>query len=115
MEDIRVLSVRQPYADMIISGEKKVEYRSWSTRYRGPLLIHAGLAKARGMDWGTMDPKRGGIVGVCDLVDCRAQPGGGFGFVLKNLRPLPFIPSKGQLGLYTPDAELLAKLKSNAR
>lgn len=35
------LSVRQPFAEQIASGKKKMEYRSWTTRHRGPLLICA--------------------------------------------------------------------------
>ena len=39
--EIKVLSVRQPYADLIISGNKWCENRTWRTRYRGELYIHA--------------------------------------------------------------------------
>ena len=42
---IRCLSVRQPHAFLICAGIKPVENRTWSTKYRGPLLIHAGKAK----------------------------------------------------------------------
>jgi activating signal cointegrator 1 len=35
------LSIRQPYAHLIAAGIKRFETRSWSTRYRGPLAIHA--------------------------------------------------------------------------
>jgi hypothetical protein len=36
------LSIRQPWASLIVAGLKPVENRSWRVRYRGPLLIHAG-------------------------------------------------------------------------
>jgi len=39
-----VLTVRQPYASLLVDGIKTVENRSWSTRYRGLLWIHAGKA-----------------------------------------------------------------------
>lgn len=36
---MKALSVRQPWAYQILHGEKKIEYRSWATDYRGPILI----------------------------------------------------------------------------
>jgi hypothetical protein len=41
---MKALTVRQPWAWAISSGHKRVENRSWATRYRGQLAIHAGLA-----------------------------------------------------------------------
>lgn len=38
---MRVLSVRQPYASLLVLGPKKYEARTWKTDYRGPVLIHA--------------------------------------------------------------------------
>jgi hypothetical protein len=108
---MRVLSVRQPFAGLIISGKKKIEYRRWSTNYRGALLIHAGLAKARGVKGSETEQfPKGGIVGIAELVDCVALEGGGYGFKLRDARPLKFIPSKGRLRLYAPDAALLRKV-----
>lgn len=37
---MKALSIRQPYAALVLSGLKTLEIRSWKTRYRGPLLIH---------------------------------------------------------------------------
>lgn len=37
----KALSIRQPWASLIIWGLKTVEIRSWSTNYRGLLFIHA--------------------------------------------------------------------------
>jgi hypothetical protein len=41
MPKIRVISLYQPYATLVVLGEKKFETRSWDTNCRGPLLIHA--------------------------------------------------------------------------
>ncbi len=38
---IPTLSIRQPYCWAICHAKKDVENRDWSTRYRGPILIHA--------------------------------------------------------------------------
>ena len=39
---MKALTISQPYASLISSGEKFVENRTWETKYRGPLAIHAG-------------------------------------------------------------------------
>ena len=43
---MKALSIKQPWADLIGSGAKTIETRTWSTAYRGPLLIHAGKKPA---------------------------------------------------------------------
>jgi hypothetical protein len=39
---MKAITISQPFASLIASGEKWVENRHWSTNYRGPLAIHAG-------------------------------------------------------------------------
>lgn len=39
---MKALTLTQPYATLVALGAKHIETRSWSTRYRGPLAIHAG-------------------------------------------------------------------------
>lgn len=121
------LSIRQPWAFSIVHGGKDIENRQWPTRYRGPLLIHAakGMTRDELDDWKDFiaernldgpwrdgktvgDLQRGGIVGACDLVDCITQSDspwfvGRFGFVLRNVRPLPFMPCRGALGFFKPE------------
>lgn len=38
---MKALTIWQPHASMLAIGLRRIETRSWSTRYRGPLLIHA--------------------------------------------------------------------------
>jgi hypothetical protein len=38
---MKIISIKQPWASLIVHGLKDVENRTWPTRYRGPLLIHA--------------------------------------------------------------------------
>ena len=38
---MKALTLTQPWATLVAIGAKKIETRSWSTRYRGPLAIHA--------------------------------------------------------------------------
>jgi len=39
---VKAITIKQPWATLIALGEKKFETRSWQTKYRGPLAIHAG-------------------------------------------------------------------------
>ncbi len=106
------LSIRQPWAWLIVNGYKDVENRNWSTEFRGKFLIHAGwtfdregynlAVKNLDIDLpGSDDFERGGIVGVAEIYDCvewSESPWfeGKYGFLLKNARSLPFIPMKGK-------------------
>lgn len=75
---VQALTICQPYAHLIVIGEKRVENREWPTRYRGPLLIHAG--KSRTWLEGATDgelreefgemPAFGAVVGRATLADC---------------------------------------------
>lgn len=47
---MKTLSVTQPYATLLCSGVKTIEQRSWSTEYRGMLLIHATKWSAKLFD-----------------------------------------------------------------
>lgn len=113
----KALSVRTPWAWMIVAGHKNVENRSWTSAYRGPLIIHAGYktepegfetAARRGITL-PAEPPRGGIIGVVDLVDVRESStsvwyaAGHYAWILKNPRPLPFTPCRGRPGLFVPD------------
>ncbi len=104
------LSIRQPWAHRILHEGKDVENRSWPTRFRGPVLIHAG----KGVDpEDRAEVKRlglplGGIVGVMEIVGCVNQMDsewyfGPWGFVIRNARPLDFIPCRGALGFFRPE------------
>jgi hypothetical protein len=65
------ISVRQPWAELIISGEKSIEVREWSAAVRGPLWIHASrTVDEHAMDlFGKSKLFAGGLVGRVDLVD----------------------------------------------
>lgn len=72
---MKVLTIKQPWATLIMHGDKRFEFRSWQTKYRGDLLIHAG----KGIDKEAMkrlakyipeDMPTGKILGKVNLVDC---------------------------------------------
>lgn len=125
------LTIRQPWAWAILHAGKDIENRGWPTTLRGAFYIHAakGMAIAEYDDFkdfyegtirqaqpdlpacpGRLEFQFGGIVGQANLVDCvreHASPWffGKYGFVLDEVRPLPFRPLTGQLGFFRVDPE----------
>ncbi|MBQ7136934.1 MAG: ASCH domain-containing protein [Bacilli bacterium] len=71
---MKVLTVKNPWASLIVEGYKKYEFRSWKTNYRGKILIHAGLNIEKDMllrfDNYNLNCVNGAIIGEADLVDC---------------------------------------------
>lgn len=72
---MKVLTIKQPWATLIMQGDKKYEFRSWQTKYRGDLLIHAGKcidkeAVNRLEKYLPKDLPCGKILGKVTLVDC---------------------------------------------
>lgn len=68
---MQALTICQPFAHLIVLGEKQVENREWPTRYRGELLIHAGKSRSW-LGGGHPGPEMafGALVGSAVLVDC---------------------------------------------
>jgi hypothetical protein len=119
---VRVLSVRQPWAWLLIHGGKDIENRSWGTDYRGPLAIHAcgQYASREHPVWrrqieeshGVLLPeffgelRTGGLVGLMQLVGCSRKSDSrwftGEGWAWHMIRPtaLEFLPVAGRLGLW---------------
>jgi hypothetical protein len=119
---MKVLSVRQPWAHLIVSGIKAIENRSWTTAYRGPLLIHAGQnwadvpVEVIEEQFGISIPRQlsvGGIIGVADVVGVITKSDdafftGPFGWQLENARHLSFVRCPGRQRLFDPPATVIA-------
>ena len=71
---MKVLTIKQPWAALIINNNKTYEFRSWKTNYRGKILIHAGLSLDKEMlkIFGEYDLEciKGAIIGEATIVDC---------------------------------------------
>lgn len=145
---IRALTVCQPFAELIVAdanllppGEtpKRVENRSWPTRFRGEFLIHAGksLSWFDEQDWDRSQypVPLGALVGIATLADCiqidrirlceraivdrfpwittHEHAEGEFCFVLENVRrfvkPIPF---KGAQGFFYVPSSAIAGVKT---
>jgi len=130
---MKALSLTQPWAWLVVHGGKTCENRKWNTTFRGRFLIHASkkmtfddyaVAKQTQFDvcgFEALPPmnavRYGGIVGVATLADV-VLPGSRkhrwhfpdqYGFVLRDVRPLPFVACPGALGLWAVPEEI-AKL-----
>ncbi len=121
---MKALSIRQPWAELIVQGRKTIEIRSWNTRFRGPFLVHASknpdrnaleLFKLENLEYGK-------IIGIVDLVDVVRYTNKSsfladkdkhlgslpdhfpvYGFVLRNPRRINPISVKGRLGFFEFD------------
>lgn len=71
---MKVITVKQPWATLIAEGLKEYEFRTWKTKYRGDILIHAG----KGVDKKAMDRYKhlnleypaGCIIAKATIKDC---------------------------------------------
>lgn len=126
---MKALSIRQPWASLIVAGVKDIENRSWRTTYRGPVLIHAAQTMTRPdfddavrfltrqfsaaavtrllPSYRYLREMRGGIIGRVTIVDCVSSSRskwftGPFGFVLEGAEPMHFTPCFGKLGFFDP-------------
>jgi len=76
VERRRALSVRQPYAELIMLGKKKTEYRSKPTRIRGQVYIYASMTPGHSDDFEHLklkcgDLPTGVLVGTVEVVGSR--------------------------------------------
>lgn len=120
---MKALTIRQPWTDAVAYGTKRTENRTRRTTYRGPLLIHAGLAHDKGATLvrdATWPDQRGHILATAQLIGCHQANTTGplccapWGFPdawhweLADIHALAQpIPAKGQLGLWTPPGEIV--------
>ena len=71
---MKVLTIREPWASLIVNGYKEYEFRSWKTNYRGKILIHTSSIIDKDMldrfkDY-NLDYITGAIIGEAEIVDC---------------------------------------------
>lgn len=133
---MKVITIKQPFASLIIAGLKEYEFRTWKTNYRGPILIHAG----KGIDKNAMkkyeqfhlEYPTGCILGIADLTDCikineeaktmlkkkksivyenqiNNQENNHYGFKLENIQTIEPIYINGQLGLWNYNDKIKIK------
>jgi hypothetical protein len=123
------LSLKQPWATLLVHGIKTIEVRRWPTARRGRVLIHAArIPDPRERGWLLVPAQLraeaqvvGGIIGAADLTDCLAyrdpadfaadqerhqndpawfEPPVLYGFRFANMMPTPFRPFPGWMRFF---------------
>lgn len=120
---MKVITIKEPWASLIVNGYKKYEFRTWPTNYRGKLLIHAGKTTSKRIkefDHYHLKYGYGEIIGEVTIDDCKIVDkifkndllkennkiyqnveGNRYAFCLiKPIKYTKTIPIKGQLGLW---------------
>ena len=125
---MKAITIKQPYATLIAEGLKEYEFRTWKTKYRGDILIHAG----KGIDKKAMERFKdlnleypsGCIIAKATITDCvyveeqlkeklkkkndkvyygivnKDSNWEGYGFKLENIEKITPIEIKGKLSLW---------------
>jgi hypothetical protein len=120
---MKALSIKQPWAELILQGRKKIEIRTWNTKLRGYFLIHvskgAAVNAVNYYNFDLRDLTVGHIVGYANLsevvsyvneeefatdsekhlsISNEIYPT--YGFVLEDIQRITPIPYKGKLGFF---------------
>ena len=126
---MRALSIRQPWAWLVVNGYKDIENRTWSTTFRGRIYVHAGQRMVADdypdqreytTQAGIVIPAqlaRGAIIGEVTITGCLSFSDspwfcGPYGFTLED--PVAYdtpVPFRGQLGFFPVDEALFAGWK----
>ena len=127
---MKVLTIKQPWASLIMQGIKKYEFRSWQTKYRGDILIHSASqvdkeAMEKYSKYLTSVPT-GVILGIVTITDCIKKSEdfkqillnekcdvyteksfeANYGWKIENIRKFKnLIKAKGKLGLWNYEIE----------
>lgn len=129
---MKVITIKQPWATLIAEGYKEYEFRTWKTKYRGEILIHAG----KGIDKKAMERFKhlnleypiGQIIAKANITDCikvdnelrkelkkkdlivykgvinkTSYNWDGYGFKLENVEKIEPIEVNGKLSLWDYD------------
>lgn len=126
----KAVTILQPWAHLIVHGDKRVENRTWKTDHRGPLYIHAGKSRQHCEGIDTSGMAFGAVVAIANLVDClyithiragkyaekypwlltHEHTHGPYCWILESVSPIGPWPWKGAQGLFVIDRDKLNRL-----
>lgn len=104
---MKALSIKDPWASLILKGEKTIETRTWKTKYRGRLLLCCSKKPDSSI--------AGYAFAVANLVHCRTMVKmdegdamcefypGAYSWILANVRSIIPFRVKGKLRLFDVD------------
>ena len=110
---MKALSIKEPWASMILNGVKTIETRTWATKYRGKILLCASKNPPGG--------DSGNAFAIAEIIDCRDMTlsdeneaccevyPNAKSWVLSNVRRIDPFPVKGQLGLFEVEIGKISK------
>jgi hypothetical protein len=135
---MKCLSLRQPYAELLVSGQKIIELRKWNTKFRGKFLVHASKnvnrEKCESLDIDHTKLSSGMIIGMAILYDVKKYDNRTqfmrdknrhyaeanffdsymYGFKIKNAQRLRHpIPFSGKLGFFEVDQTIINITRSS--
>ena len=129
---MKVITIKQPFATLIAEGLKEYEFRTWKTKYRGEILIHAGKSiDKRAMkryEYLNLEYPIGCIIAKATITDCiyvddevrdklniknslvysgiiNHPEWKGYGFKLENIEKIDGPEVNGKLSLWEYDYE----------
>ncbi|MCR4327435.1 MAG: ASCH domain-containing protein [Nanoarchaeota archaeon] len=116
---MKALSLKQPFAELVVSGKKTIELRKWKTNFRGKFFVHASKIPDKKFmkKLGFENLPTGVIVGTAKIIEVKEYKNesehqkdknkhlansfwGKYGFVLKNPKRIKPIPAKGKLNFW---------------
>ncbi|MGM9834412.1 MAG: ASCH domain-containing protein [Bacilli bacterium] len=130
---MKVITIKQPWASLIANGYKDYEFRTWKTKYRGEVLIHAGKSIDKDVlkrfEHLNLDYPCGCIIAKAIITDCifindeirdelakkdnivyksiiNNKEWKGYGFKLDDIHKIKPIPINGQLSFWNYDDKI---------
>jgi hypothetical protein len=126
---MKAITIKQPWATLIAEGYKEYEFRTWKTKYRGDILIHAGKGidkeALKRFEHLNLEYPTGVIIAKAKITDCvevdenfrvkmkekdeivyrgiQDRSWNGFGFKLENVEKTKNIKVNGKLSLWDYD------------
>ncbi len=123
---MKALTIKQPFATLIVEGYKKYEFRSWKTSFRGEIYIHAGKSidkdAMKRVEHLNLTYPTGCIIGKAKITDCvlvddelrkellkeneivyhnlKTPKEKRYGFQLEEVKKIKPIPAKGKLSFW---------------
>jgi hypothetical protein len=135
--NFKAITIRQPWAHAVIQGWKPVENRSWPTKVRGTVAVHAArkvehkeffdFVREKGLEaqvpldiLTARNLPHSAVIGLVDIIDCTtSSPSpwfeGPFGFVFANPRPLRPISCRGALQIFDLDPAVSQEIEQQLR
>ena len=127
---MKVITIKQPFASLIVENIKKYEFRTWKTNYRGKILIHSAKTVDKNamkkFEKYNLDCPTGCIIGIAFITDCikfddnfrnilksendlvysntiKNKEWNGYGFKLEKVSKIEPIKVRGKLSLWEYD------------